>query len=238
MEETVIRASIITAVFNRAGTIGDCLRSVASQSHGDIDHIIVDGGSEDGTLEELEGNRHPRMELVSEPDNGIYDALLELAPGEFRVIAHPSCFRHEVSATFHGRDIFSPTAAALATGLEFEEVGPTFAGVTHLPDLPLDLAENEANGVVMQIDHFGNVISNIPVAKLGFKPHHWVFPERGGTPVTARVGKSYAEVEIGELLILTSSSGYVELAANRMSAAQIVSAVSGEPLTIRARVKD
>jgi len=75
--------SIITAVYNGAATIGDCLKSVASQRHR-CEHIVVDGGSMDGTVEEV--RRHPHVaRLVSEPDRGMYDAMnkgIRLASGE------------------------------------------------------------------------------------------------------------------------------------------------------------
>ena len=52
-----MRVSIITACYNRAATIGEALQSVAAQTHDDIEHIAVDGGSTDGTLEVIERHR-------------------------------------------------------------------------------------------------------------------------------------------------------------------------------------
>lgn len=80
-----MKISVLTAVFNNAGTISDCLASVAAQTHPDVEHIVIDGGSTDGTAE-LVRTRGPRVsKLVSEPDRGMYDALnkgLGLATGE------------------------------------------------------------------------------------------------------------------------------------------------------------
>jgi len=69
-----VRVSIVTACYNRAATIGDAIASVAAQSHGDIEHIVVDGGSTDGTLDVVARHRSI-AKLIPGPDKGIYDAL-------------------------------------------------------------------------------------------------------------------------------------------------------------------
>jgi len=66
---------VITAVFNGAKTIQDCIKSVSGQIYPNIEHIIIDGGSTDGTLEVIKRYTEKRVNIVSEPDNGIYDAL-------------------------------------------------------------------------------------------------------------------------------------------------------------------
>lgn len=70
-----MKVSIVTACYNSARTIADTVRSVASQSHDDIEHIIVDGGSTDGTLDIIRSGRYPIAKLLPGPDLGIYDAL-------------------------------------------------------------------------------------------------------------------------------------------------------------------
>ena len=74
MEDSLV--SIITPVLNRVDTMGACLASVTRQTYRPIEHIVVDGGSTDGTLELLRENRasHP-FHVVSEPDNGMYEAI-------------------------------------------------------------------------------------------------------------------------------------------------------------------
>lgn len=69
-----MKVSIITATYNSAGTIRDTLLSVQKQTYPNIEHIIIDGESTDNTLQILECFRH-RGPLLSEPDNGIYDAM-------------------------------------------------------------------------------------------------------------------------------------------------------------------
>ena len=76
--------TVITPVWNNVDVIGDCLRSIKSQTTA-CQHIIVDGGSIDGTLEIIRQHKMPDAVLISEPDRGMYDAInkgLALASGE------------------------------------------------------------------------------------------------------------------------------------------------------------
>lgn len=70
-----MKISVITASFNCAETIGDTLASVAAQRHTLVEHVVVDGGSRDGTLDVLNRHRQQLAVMISEPDRGIYDAL-------------------------------------------------------------------------------------------------------------------------------------------------------------------
>lgn len=80
-----MKISIITVVYNNVTTIENTILSVATQSHSGTEHIVVDGGSTDGTLLIIEKYRAKLATVVSEPDHGIYDAMnkgLRLASGE------------------------------------------------------------------------------------------------------------------------------------------------------------
>ena len=70
-----MKISIITAVLNREDTIGSALDSLQEQTYGDFEHLIQDGGSTDGTLDEVRRRADERSSIVSEPDSGIYDAI-------------------------------------------------------------------------------------------------------------------------------------------------------------------
>ena len=70
-----MKVSIITVTYNSAKTLAQSLESVASQTFDSIEHIIIDGGSTDGTLDIIEKYRKHLAYVVSEPDNGIYDAI-------------------------------------------------------------------------------------------------------------------------------------------------------------------
>jgi glycosyltransferase involved in cell wall biosynthesis len=86
-----MKISVITAVYNRANSIARAVKSVQCQSHADVEHIVIDGASDDGTLSILHACLGDKMVLVSEPDKGIYDALnkgLSLASGEVIGLMH------------------------------------------------------------------------------------------------------------------------------------------------------
>lgn len=70
-----MKISVVTVCYNSQDTIGDTLRSVATQSHGSTEHIVVDGGSRDATLEVIQTTPHRISSLTSEKDRGIYDAM-------------------------------------------------------------------------------------------------------------------------------------------------------------------
>lgn len=87
--------SMITVVFNREKTIGQALTAVQRQTYAEIEHLVIDGQSTDGTLEEIRRHRTPSLRLVSEPDQGIYDALnkgMRLARGEILGVVHSDDF--------------------------------------------------------------------------------------------------------------------------------------------------
>ena len=70
-----MRVSVITACLNSAATVLDTIRSVGGQTHRDIEHVFVDGGSQDATLDIIRANCGPNAKLLTGPDAGIYDAL-------------------------------------------------------------------------------------------------------------------------------------------------------------------
>jgi glycosyltransferase len=70
-----LQISLVTAVKNRASTLGACLRSVREQDWKSVEHIVIDGGSTDGTLAVLAEHRGQLARLISEGDRGVYDAL-------------------------------------------------------------------------------------------------------------------------------------------------------------------
>lgn len=69
------KVSIVTVVFNGVTTIEDCIESISGQTYPDMEHIIIDGGSTDGTQEIIKKHEKHISGWTSEPDNGIYDAM-------------------------------------------------------------------------------------------------------------------------------------------------------------------
>lgn len=81
----LMKITVITVVYNAVDTIEDTIQSVLQQDFKDIEHIVIDGGSTDGTMDIVNSNRRQLAVVISEPDKGIYDAMnkgIELASGE------------------------------------------------------------------------------------------------------------------------------------------------------------
>jgi glycosyltransferase len=90
-----MKISIITAVFNRSSIILDAITSIKMQSYSNIEHIVVDGASTDGTVEIIKPLISSRLILVSEPDDGIYDAInkgITISSGEVIGLLHSDDF--------------------------------------------------------------------------------------------------------------------------------------------------
>ena len=90
-----IKVSVVTACYNSEKTIGTTIRSVNSQSYGNIEHVFIDGGSADDTLAVISFGAQGNYSVLSEPDNGIYDALnkgIERASGDVVGFLHADDF--------------------------------------------------------------------------------------------------------------------------------------------------
>ncbi|MEM8711370.1 MAG: glycosyltransferase family 2 protein [Planctomycetota bacterium] len=106
-----MKVSIITAVYNRVTTVAEAIESVQSQTYQDIEHVLIDGSSTDGTLGVLESMRDDRSVLVSEPDKGIYDAL---SKGMARATG-------EVIGLMHSDDTFASNNVVQEVAKAFED---------------------------------------------------------------------------------------------------------------------
>ena len=81
----MIKVSIITVTYNSALYVKDCLESVSAQKYNNIEHIVIDGASTDETLSFIKSKRYNLKTLISEPDQGIYDAMnkgINIAKGD------------------------------------------------------------------------------------------------------------------------------------------------------------
>lgn len=106
-----MKISIVTAVLNREESIERCLLSVSEQDYPNVEHIIIDGGSTDGTLAILRASEADISAMISEPDDGIYDALnkgFAMATGD-------------VVGVLHSDDIFFNSSVLSAVMSEFSK---------------------------------------------------------------------------------------------------------------------
>lgn len=172
------------------------------------------------------------------PDNGLLppaadalggvDAAFELAAPEYRL--------PQVSATFHGRDIFAPAAAHLALGVAPKRFG---APVRDLVRLPEPLAEVDAGVLrteVLGSDHFGNLqVAAGPeqLAALGVAAGQRVRWCRDGAEWTVPVGRTFADVPAGEAVLIVDSAGLVSLAVNGGSALRRFGGHTGALVEVR-----
>lgn len=130
-----MKVSIITAVFNRAETVGQALASVAAQGYPDVEHIVIDGASTDSTLSEVRKWTRPGMRIISEPDEGIYDALnkgIVAATGDVVGLMHSDDFFASPTVLESVMQKFSDTGAAAVYGdLDYVSASDTDRIVRH-----------------------------------------------------------------------------------------------------------
>jgi len=143
-------------------------------------------------------------------DNGVLSPAL-LVPGA-RVVA--LTVPVGVSATFHGRDVFAPAAAALARGEPLESLGveARFPVIRRTPE-PIRRADGAVEGEVIVIDHFGNAVTNLISLRGGTI-------EVGSTMVPVR--RTYAEANLGQPVAVVGSTGFIEIAVREGHAADVL----------------
>jgi hypothetical protein len=173
------------------------------------------------------------------PDNGLLTVVLGGRPGRperpfpGRVVSIENCslFRTDVSSTFHGRDIFAPVAAAVASGTALKDLGPSVSSVQWL-DVPAPRREDDAiRGEVLYVDPFGNLVTNVTGDQVGGTEPSRVAVHVGGAVIRG-LSRAYSDVAAGMLLIYIGSAGFLEVAVNRQSAASRLAADIGTPVRV------
>ena len=184
--------------------------------------------------------RRPIAALAGEqffigPDNGIFSYVVERERlARVFHITNESYFRHPVSSTFHGRDVFAPAAAALSKGVRPEMLGVEVEDYVRLAPLaPKQERDGSIIGLITHVDRFGNCITNLTPNEL--TPE---MIERG-----ARLSINRKEIrkfqhffsEAGnssEIFALWGSAGFLEIAANSRSAAKLLKAKRGQSVAV------
>ena len=173
------------------------------------------------------------------PDNGLFGDVLDALGGGVarRIEPGPALAPHlpaAMSATFHGRDLFAPVAAALASGrVRFAEIGPEHE--------PLRLARTRARkdpsgglrGRVTHHDRFGNAVTDVTrddVAELGARPHVRL---ADGTALS--LVRTYGDAPAQTVVALIGSEGFLEIAVNGGSARERCRLGIGDEIRVEAR---
>ncbi len=168
------------------------------------------------------------------PDNGIFPLVLDgAAPDACVQLDQRAYWRNDTpSQTFHGRDIFAPAAAHLASGVPIERLGSAIDQLAPMKwALPI-MDDEGVQGWVVHIDRFGNCITNIA--------REMIEERRAGRPVKCFAGNAiiegvqpaYAAAETGEPLLQYNSSCLLEVAVNAGNAAELLGIRKGNPVNI------
>ena len=169
-----------------------------------------------------------RGQRFAGPDNGIFSELLDMPATKVRHITNAKLFLPDVSATFHGRDIFAPVAAHLAAGVAASRVGPLIADALREPPIAAQrTSERTWTGQVVYVDRFGNLITSLRLADLPDLARQ-AFLLQAGPVQLAALAPNYASGPPGRPILVAGSSGYLEIAANQDSAASRLGIGCGE----------
>ncbi len=168
---------------------------------------------------ELEGH------VFLAPDNGLLSLVWgETGPSRLVSVTNTAYFRHPVSMTFHGRDVFAPVAAHLTLGVDLGEMGKPVDDPVRLEMARMRTGENLIEGKIVHVDRFGNLVTNIPrseVRRLAAGEPGALRVEVGDAEIRG-LSRTYAEAAVGELLALFGSTDMLEISANCGSAADLL----------------
>jgi len=165
------------------------------------------------------------------PDNGLFSFIVQ-REGNCRIhqVTNQSFFRHPVSSTFHGRDVFAPVAAALSNGTAAREFGPQMGALVELESLtPRQIVDGRIEGAIIHIDRFGNCITNLTPQHLG--ANHRLQININGRQVTS-YRQFFSQTAPGgdEPFMFLGSAGFIEIAVRDASAASILQVQRGQSI--------
>lgn len=178
-------------------------------------------------------------QLLVGPNNGLFGLTVRGPRRAYRILEaslHPDTDRGVgVCPTFHGRDIFAPAAARLASGQSPAALGPEMGDL-----VPLSMAEPVRTGEgfraqVIHVDRFGNLVTNVPEDCLSLAPPQRWIVEVGSAEIGG-VSRTFSDVESGRLVAYVGGAGYVEVAVRDGSAARLLDLGRGAPVMIRGPV--
>ncbi|HTS49758.1 MAG TPA: SAM-dependent chlorinase/fluorinase [Bryobacteraceae bacterium] len=171
------------------------------------------------------------------PDNGVLSMIFTREAHadhivKARHITNERYFLKPLSRTFHGRDVFAPAAAHLAAGIAPARFGPLIRDYLRLDfDKPSHNADRSWTGCVLKVDRFGNLITNLHIDQFPQLKTR-AFELTVGLQTIKRLALTFTDCEPDELCALVGSSGYLEVATNQGSAAQLLGCGAGAPVEL------
>ena len=172
-------------------------------------------------------------QLFVGPDNGLFSYFYSKGTHKTIHLTTEKYFRHPVSSTFHGRDIFAPVAAHLSIGLKAGEFGTKVNDEARLPALEPDrMKDGSWTARIIHIDHFGNCITNISRQILSSSLEEDIKLRIKGKTVTS-FRRFFSEgPSNGRLFAIWGSAGFLEIAAQNRSAAEFLKAKRGDAVRL------
>jgi hypothetical protein len=170
------------------------------------------------------------------PDNGVLSLMYAREERlHVRHITEEHYFLQPISNTFHGRDIFAPVAGYLAKGVDQEKFGAEISDYVRFnAPKPKPLDATTMRGVVLKVDRFGNLITNFTPQDVPalFQAGAAGFKISVGKKEITTMRTSFSEGTPGEVFGILGSMGYLEIAANRGAATQLIGAAKGSEVTV------
>jgi S-adenosylmethionine hydrolase len=192
-------------------------------------------GSDRRALALRAGNR-----LFVGPDNGLLIPAAENVGGvdAAHEITNREYMLEPISATFHGRDVFGPAAAHLASGVDIGQLGPAIQPESLVRlELPQpEISQRRIRATCLYIDRFGNMQLNLTsddLRRCGVEPGHKVEVEHTGDHYFAVAARTFADARPGEIILYLDAYENVALAITGGNAAETLSATAGADLRIR-----
>jgi S-adenosyl-L-methionine hydrolase (adenosine-forming) len=195
-----------------------------------IHSAVVDPGV--GTDRAIVYARIGKQQFIA-PDNGLLSRLAaRTPPAKVIRLANPAYWLERISTTFHGRDIMIPAAAHLSLGLDPDLLGPPLERLTTIDWPEAQKRQDRIDGAVIEIDSFGNLITNVTGDMLAGHP-----TDRRACVVcniyeTWGIYHAYAAQPSGTLVAIVSSGGHLELALVGDNAARRLGIGVGAPVTL------
>ena len=169
------------------------------------------------------------------PDNGLFTWVLEQEGLQAAYALQEATYflTPNVSATFHGRDIFGPVAAYLSLGVKPVCFGPRLPEVVMLPHAKPGVVGRTIEGAVLHIDHFGNILTNItPDLLADVPPGQCVSIIMHGTTRSVPFLSTYAEGQQEKLICLINSNDELEVACAQGKASDYLIAQVGDRIDL------